>query len=159
MFIYACTTGFLRLYVSSTSLVDFLISKGLSRGDKLKNGLVIPEWILKNPAYKKACVRGLVGTDGCIFIHRHRIAGREYRNIGLTFTSYSRELIGQVAAIFEEFGIIPHITRRERDIYLYQAEAVARYLAVFGSSNPRIESVYTKWKRGRAVEGARLESA
>jgi len=96
-------------------------------------------------------VRGLVDTDGCVFVHVHRVSGKIYKNIGLTFTSYSSKLIFQVADIFAEFGVIPHISKRGRDIYLYQADSVARYLKIFGTSNNRIESVYRKWRDARVV--------
>lgn len=136
----------LVISLASTSVVDFLVKQGLSRGDKLKNGLRIPKWIFRRSAYQAACVRGLIDTDGCIFIHNHKVRGRVYKNIGLTFTSLSPELIFQVAGILEKFAIIPHITKRGRDIYLYRADAVAEYLKAFGTSNERIESVYKKWK-------------
>ena len=136
----------LVISLASISIVDFLVEQGLSRGNKLKNGLRIPRWILKKPLYRKTCVRGLVDTDGCLFIHTHKIRGKVYKNIGLCFTSYSPELIYQVMDIFEEFKIMPHISKRGQDIYLYRADAVARYLKVFGTSNDRIESVYKKWK-------------
>ena len=139
------TTNALVISFASTSLVDFLVSKGLSRGNKLKNGLSIPEWILERRIYKKLCVRGLLDTDGCLFVHTHKVKGRLYKNIGLTFSSSSPELIFQVAAILEEFGIMPHISKRGKDIYVYQAESVLRYLRVFGTSNTRIRSVYDKW--------------
>jgi hypothetical protein len=134
-----------RLLVSSVTIVDFLTRHGLVRGDKLKAGLVIPGWILLKPEFRVACVRGLVDTDGCLYIHKHRVAGKEYRNLGLCFCSYSPELIGQVMRIFEEFGIIPHSSNQGRSIYLYKASAVARYLEVFGSSNERIRSVYREF--------------
>lgn len=136
----------LVISLASTSVVDFLVEQGLSRGNKLKNGLRIPGWILKKPLYRKACVRGLVDTDGCLFIHKHVVSGKIYKNIGLCFTSYSPELIYQVMNIFEEFKIMSHISKRGQDICLYRADAVARYLKVFGTSNDRIASVYKKWK-------------
>lgn len=148
----------LVLCLSSITLVDFLVRHGLCRGDKLKQGLRIPEWILHNRDYKMACIRGLVDTDGGLYIHKHTILKKKYENIGFCFTSHSRSLILQAASIFEEFEIMPHISKRGTDIYLYKAEAVAKYLGMFGTSNPRISSVYTNWKRGRVVEGARLES-
>lgn len=138
----------LVLRLSSTTIVDFLVTLGLPRGNKLKHGLKIPPWILKKRAYKKACVRGLMDTDGCLFIHIHNVKGKTYRNLGLSFRNHSRELIFQVAEIFEEFGIIPHITERERDVCLYRADDVTKYLAIFGSSNKRITSVYKKWRGG-----------
>lgn len=136
----------LVISLASTSIVDFLVERGLARGDKLKSGLRIPKWILKKKEYQKACVRGLIDTDGCVFVHTHKVRGRVYKNIGLTFTSNSPELIFQTASILEKFDIIPHITKRGKDIYLYQADTVAKYLKIFGTSNERIESVYKKWK-------------
>lgn len=137
--------------LASTSAVDFLVGNGLPRGNKLKNGLKIPDWIMEKSSYRKACVRGLVDTDGCIGVHNHKINGRIYRNIYLTFTSFSPEMIFQTADILAEFGILPHITKRGRDIYLYQADSVLKYLKIFGTSNKRIESVYKKWRDARAV--------
>lgn len=137
--------------LASTSVVDFLVLNGLPRGNKLKNGLRIPGWILKKSAYQKTCVRGLIDTDGCIFVHKHNVRGKTYKNIGLTFTSYDPGLIFQVADILEKFGVMPHISKRGKDVYLYRAESVRDYLAVFGASNDRIRSVYNKWRGARAV--------
>jgi len=131
--------------VASTTLVDFLVTHGLPRGNKLKNGVRIPDWILQKRSYRIACVRGLMDTDGCLFVHSHRVRGKPYKNIGLCFTSYSPEMLGQVVGVFEEFGVIPHIGSQGRDIYLYRADAVAKYLEVFGTSNTRISSLYKKW--------------
>lgn len=145
------TRNALVVSLASTSIVDFLVTNGLVRGNKLKTGLRIPKWILEKPLYKKACIRGLIDTDGCMFVHVHRVLGRVYKNIGLSFASYSPELIFQVADILAESEIIPHISKRGRDIYLYQVDAVIKYLQVFGTSNERIESVYKKWRDARVV--------
>ncbi|MBI2030491.1 hypothetical protein HYT05_02615 [Candidatus Kaiserbacteria bacterium] len=85
-------------------------------------------------------------TDGGLYIHKHTISQKVYRNIGLCFTSYSPKLIGQVATIFEEFGIMPHISGTGRNIYLYSERDVSKYLDIFGTSNRRILSVYEKWR-------------
>lgn len=144
-------TSALLISLASTSVVDFLTSNGLPRGNKLKHGLSIPNWIMNKPSYKRACVRGLIDTDGCIFVHTHRVNGKIYKNIGLTFTSYSQELILQVAAILDEFEVMPHISKRGTEIYLYQADAVLKYLKIFGTSNERIRTVYKKWRDARVV--------
>lgn len=138
----------LVISLASIAVVDFLVSRGLPRGNKLRAGAHIPAWITAKPSLLKACVRGLVDTDGCIFVHRHKVAGKEYKNIGLCFTSYSPQLLRQVGDAFEQFGIMPHISAKGRDIYLYQESAVAHYLRVFRTSNPRIGSVYKKWRDG-----------
>lgn len=134
-----------KILISSITLVDFLVEKGLMRGDKLKQGLCIPNWILSKKDYRIACVRGLIDTDGCLYIHKHTVSGKPYKNIGLCFCSHSPALIAQVSAIFEEFGIIPHSSNRGRSIYLYKASVVARYLEIFGTSNDRISSVYQEF--------------
>lgn len=139
-------TAVIRL--SNTNVVEYILKLGLHRGNKLKQGLSIPAWIMKKRSYKLACLRGLVDTDGCIYVHKHTIRGKEYKNIGLSFTSYSPELVGQVAEILAELKIMPHITSRQRDVYLYRADAVAKYLELVGTSNPRISSVYNSWKGG-----------
>jgi len=146
-FIYK-TKDALRILANGVSLVDFLVSEGLPRGNKLRAGLTIPTWILRNKKYSYACVRGLIDTDGCMFIHTHTVAGKVYRNIGLTFSSRSPDLIFQAAAIIEKSGIMPHVSLRGTDIYVYRKEAVERYLKIFGSSNDRIKSVYKKWRGG-----------
>lgn len=137
-----------RVLISSVTVVDFLVRLGLPRGDKLRAGLSIPGWILENRSYRIACIRGLVDTDGCLFIHKHTVAGKEYKNIGFCFCSHSPKLISEFRAIFEEFGIIPHSSNQGRSIYLYKASAVARYIDIFGTSNERIASVYRNWRRG-----------
>lgn len=136
----------LVISLASTTVVDFLVANGLPRGNKLKGGLKIPLWILSKKSYRTACVRGLIDTDGCLFIHKHEMSGKIYKNIGLCFTSYSIELIMQVASIFEESGIPAHISGKGRNIYLYRAESVAKYMKIFGTSNERISSMYRKWK-------------
>ena len=67
------------LRISSTTVIDFLVERGLCRGDKLAQGLRIPLWILNESVYRQACVRGLMDTDGCLYIHRHSVAGKQYR--------------------------------------------------------------------------------
>ncbi len=96
-------------------------------------------------------------TDGCLYTHTHTVLGKRYVNIALCFCSASPMLIGQVAEIFEEFGIEPHIDISGRNVYLYSAKSVARYLETFGTSNERIRSKYEKWRDARAVEWATLE--
>lgn len=136
----------LVISLASTTVVNFLVDNGLIRGNKIKGGLKIPLWILSKKSYRIACVRGLVDTDGCLFIHKHSVGGKKYNNIGLCFTSYSKDLINQVAEIFEENKIIPHISNKGRNIYLYKEEAIARYLKIFGTSNNRISKVFNNWR-------------
>ncbi len=140
----------LVLVYSSMNLLDFLFSKGIVRGNKIRQEFDIPRWIKTNPMYKIAFVRGLVDTDGCLYIHQHKVNGKLYKNLGLCYTSYSPPLLTSVATIFNEFGIKSHVTNRGRSIYLYSYRSVLKYLDTFGSSNSRILKKYDQW-RGRLV--------
>ncbi len=66
------TKNTLIVSLTSTTIVEYLIRNGLCRGNKLKAGLKIPTWILNKKSYQKACVKGLIDTDGCLFIHVHK---------------------------------------------------------------------------------------
>lgn len=141
----------LVISLASTSVVDFLVSQGLPRGNKIKNGLKIPNWIFSKDSYQKSCLRGMLDTDGCIFIHKHRVCGKIYKNISLSFTSYSQELISYVMSTLERFGIIAYITGRGTDVNIYQMDAITKYLKIIGTSNDRLISVYKKWRDARVV--------
>lgn len=136
---------------TSTTLVDFLVSKGAARGNKILQQINIPLWIKSHTEYKKAFVRGLVDTDGCLFIHKHYINNVIYNNLGFCFTSFSENLIHSVATILLEFGIKPHITPDNQNIYLYSAKTIQKYLHIFGSSNERLNHKYAIWRDARAV--------
>lgn len=135
----------LVLVCSSINLVNFLVSKGSVRGNKVIQQIDIPNWINNNLEYQKFFVRGLVDTDGCLFIHNHIVRHKLYRNIGFCFTNSSKKLIISVAKILERLGIDPHITDKGRRIYLYSFKNVIAYLNIFGSSNPRILKKYLEW--------------
>ena len=140
----------LRIVCSSISLVDFLIKKGCVKGNKVKQQLDAPLWIKKVPSYNKAFVRGLVDTDGCLYIHKHYTKGKLYKNIGFCFTSVSLPLLKSVGDILKENNINPHY-RDDKRIFLYGEKPIKRYLQIFGSSNSRIINKYKKWRSAGAV--------
>ncbi|MDO8509624.1 MAG: LAGLIDADG family homing endonuclease [bacterium] len=144
----------LRIICSSSNLVDFLVGKGAVRGDKIKHRLTIPEWINGNIEYEKAFVRGLVDTDGCLYIHRHKVGGKLQYNIGFCFTSLAEGIIKAVEKILKSINIQPHIADKGRRIYLYSHKSVKKYLELIGTSNDRIMSIYLKWLKHKTGEVA-----
>lgn len=144
-------TKTLVISLASTSVVDFLVSQGLPRGNKIKNGLKIPGWIIEKKSYQLACLRGLVDTDGCLYIHKHKVGGKLYKNIGFSFSSHSSELVSFMMSTLEKFGIIAYITGRGTEVCIYQKDCIAKYLKIFGTSNDRIRSVYKRWRDARVV--------
>ncbi|MFA4871813.1 MAG: LAGLIDADG family homing endonuclease [Patescibacteria group bacterium] len=135
----------LVLVCSSCNLVDFLISNGSVIGDKVRQQIDVPGWINSNSEYQKLFVRGLVDTDGCLYIHNHTTKNVLCHNIGFCFTNSSKKLITSVAQILKKFEINPHVTDKGRRIYLYSLEDVTSYLNIFGSSNQRIFNKYLEW--------------
>lgn len=138
----------LVISLASTTIVDFLVNQGLPRGNKLRHGLEIPKWILAKKSYRVACVRGLFDTDGCMFIHKHTVQGKRYRNIGISFSNRSHRLLEQVARILEEGKINPHISGRRYEVSVYRERSVGKYLKDFRTSNERISSVFEEWRDG-----------
>ena len=81
-----------NIIVSSVNLVKWLSGMGMPIGNKLVKGISVPNWIKGNDLYEKSFIRGLFDTDGCVYIDKHTIKGKVYRNMGWNFTSYSVEL-------------------------------------------------------------------
>jgi intein/homing endonuclease len=137
----------LVLVCSSMNLIDYLVSKGAVRGNKIRQEIDTPNWIKGNPEFESAFVRGLVDTDGCLYIHQHSIKGVVYKNIGFCFTNFSKKLIISVSHILQKFDIKPYVTANGTRIYLYSQKSVLKYLSIFGSSNSRINNKYASWTK------------
>ena len=146
------------LTMTGTNLVELLLAKGLCRGNKIKQQVDIPEWIRVRGDLARACVRGLVDTDGSIYYHSHFVRGRHYRNVGLSFTSYSLPLLRSVHEIL--CGIrLPAKCDGRRHVSLHSRAGIERYLKEVGTSNPKHARRFADWARrgDRAAEGAALE--
>lgn len=141
----------LILVCSSVTLVDFLVAKGAIRGNKILGGLDAPFWVKNNPDYEKAFVRGLVDTDGCLYIHKHTVKGEFRKDIGFCFTNNAGNIIRAAVKILNNIGLNPHISRKQNRVYLYGKEQINKYLKIIGSSNDRISNKYIKWRGARAV--------
>ncbi len=148
----------LVIVCSSMNLLDFLIEKGAVKGNKIRQKFDIPKWISGNSSYEKAFVRGVVDTDGCLYTHKHKVAGKVYTNIGFCFASSSPPLLKSVGNILRLVGIEPHIKYEKNSIYLYSSKAVLKYLQIFGSSNPRVLNKYINWRGAGVDDQADLES-
>lgn len=123
----------IMLRVSSAELIRFLVLNGQKIGDKIKNGSTIPDWIINNRDYAKACLRGLIDTDG-------NIARKNYHArtlaMQITFTSHSIILLKQVRDILNNNGFTPSkITRSQ--IHLTRKADVRKYIKEIGFNNPK----------------------
>lgn len=125
----------LTIVLSSKMACSHLVALGMPQGNKLKMGLYPPTWIINNPAYAAAFVRGLIDTDGCVYEDRHIIKGKTYTSTCIAFTSASSELLDYL----QEFLISRAIsaTRWGRHVRIRRKKDVAKYAQEIGFSNPK----------------------
>lgn len=126
----------LVILVCSVALVDFLVSKGIVLGDKIRAGLDIPTWILQKRNYSWACVRGICDTDGCIYNECHRIGEKRYCYPRLSIVSASPNLRLSLFKVLSDIGFQPKI-RNSRSVQLEKTSFICQYFKVIGTSNPK----------------------
>lgn len=129
--------------ISRTQLVKFCQSIGLVVGNKVRQQINIPGWIMENSVFKKACMRGLMDTDGCIFNEYHTIKGKRYCYPRLSFASMSSPLRESVFRILKELDFSPKM-RNNRSVQLEYKNEIVRYFEVVKSYNPKH---LKRWKR------------
>lgn len=120
--------------LSGIAVVEFLIKVGLGRGNKVKRQVRVPNWVTKNLEYSKETLKGLVDTDGGIFYHKHKNNnGKDYYNVGLTFTNRSKPLLDFVWKTLTKLGF--HAKLAGDGVYLYRIGEVLKYEQVVKFSN------------------------
>jgi intein/homing endonuclease len=108
---------------------------GLPSGNKKENDVGIPKWIFKSEEYLKACIRGLIDTDGSIC----PITGRSYpyiwftcgiNNLRKTFRQAMEKLGFQLSKWNIREGRTP-------DTYIGNKEQIDKYLRTISFKNKR----------------------
>lgn len=122
--------------ISSKSVCRFLVSQGIPQGNKITLGLHIPSWIQKKDLYRRAFVRGLFDTDGCVYLDTHRIGRKVYKNLGMAFANQSLPLLSFFKETLEFFGLHP-TQKTEFRVFLRRKEDIQRYFNLVGSSNEK----------------------
>lgn len=126
-----------RIVVSRTELVVFCKERlGLKVGNKLKQGLDIPEWVLSRDSFKIGCLRGLIDTDGCIFNECHSVKSKKYCYPRLSFVSASPSLCRSVFTIFSDLNLHPTY-RGKRKVQIEDYQKILDYFSLVGTNNPK----------------------
>lgn len=126
----------IRTVISSVKFVRFLLDYQLLAGDKVRNQIIVPDWILKKPVYIKACMRGLLDTDGCFYVDKHRYKEKVYLNAALNFSNHSLPILDFFKMNLERFGFHP-TQKTKYAVFLRQEQDIIRYFQEIGSSNPK----------------------
>lgn len=88
-----------QLRISNRFLVEFLTSKDLKLGNKIKNQVGVPLWIKNNININAPCLKGLTDTDGSIFpVIREN-------SIKINFKNNSEPLVRDYKLMCENLGI------------------------------------------------------
>lgn len=136
------------IVIHRTLLTDFCVSIGLRKGNKLAQGLVIPQWIRCNKTYTKACIRGLFDTDGSLFMHTYDSKKRTYSYPKLSFSSASPVLVQEVCTILRDLQVNARITRNRKEVRIENISDVEKYFSVVGSSNPKFQNKLEECQSG-----------
>jgi len=123
------------IVVSSSNLVDFLLKKGLFVGNKVKNQVGIPIWIHRNLLYQKACLRGLMDTDGSLYCHKYVAGGKEYKYFKLCFTNCSKPILNFVFKILKDLDYKVYLGGNH--VSIYSKDGVRRYFTEIGTHNQK----------------------
>lgn len=128
------TDKVLKVSVSGVNLIEYLSLKGLRVGNKVHLQVGVPNWIWVKVEYIKACIRGLVDTDGCFTLHKYRVNGKEYCYPKICFSNRSESLLEFVYQRLKRFGFNPKRTYKY-SVWLHNQNEVRRYLKEIGTNN------------------------
>ncbi len=134
------------IVVQRKNLVNFCQQIGLVQGSKIKNQIDIPEWIKENKIFLKACIRGLVDTDGCFYINSYNVNNKRYSYFKIAFTNSSFPLIKSVFTTFGSLGFHSRISKNKKDVRIDKEKYVNEYIKEIGSSNKKNLDKIEQWK-------------
>ncbi|OGG11727.1 hypothetical protein A2Z00_01320 [Candidatus Gottesmanbacteria bacterium RBG_13_45_10] len=132
------------LVISGKNLVDFLISMGLVKGDKIKQKIHIPSWINNRNEWKLSVLRGLFDTDGSVYLDKHYKKNIVYKSICVAYTSYSAPLQSNIYDLLVEFGFFPTISTINR-IMLRKKEEVMKFFELVKPGNGKHVGRYRQY--------------
>lgn len=121
--------------INSSDLRDFLIKLGLKPGNKVRNQISVPKWIIGKRQYRIACLRGLMDTDGSLYMHRHIVENKGYIYPRINFSSCSKPLLKFVFDTLNELNC--KARNSYQNVLVDSLPAVRRYFEVAGTSNPK----------------------
>ena len=124
------------LIIHSKTLVKFFYLIGLNSGNKIKNQTTIPKWIWEKESYLKACVRGLIDTDGSIYEllpHWPGLFQLTFENKNITLLKDTRKAFLKLG--FQVSRLCGSKKRGSTKFYITRKDQIKKYLKEIGFSN------------------------
>lgn len=130
----------ITLYYNGVNLVHYLKAIGLRVGNKVKQQVGVPTWIKSSKVYSAACVRGLMDTDGGVFLHRYKVNNKLYCYKKISFSNRSIPLLTFMANTLQSLAFTPKMITNipNKKVWLYNTNEVQKYLEIIGTHNPRL---------------------
>ena len=123
--------------------------KKFDEWNEVKKQVDIPEWIKENEIFLKACIRGLIDTDGCFYTNSYYVNGKKYSYFKIAFTNASAPLISSVFTALVKFGFKARISKNNKDVRIEGTQYVNKYVDEIGSHNNKHLEKIEKWKNIR----------
>ncbi len=136
----------------SKDVVHTLKHFGLIPGNKTKNNCGIPSWIFSNNKFLKACVKGLIDTDGSVYPKT-----KKHKTPTIYFTSAIPELRQDFKKALQNLNYkcskwVKKSGKAAQDCTIGDRAEVLRYYREIGFSNPKHEKRFKKfWKLALVV--------
>lgn len=122
-----------------------IVSKFVKEMGIVSNSKYVPKWILENPDYQKACIRGLFDTEGSISFKRYKSRKGIRLHKQLNFRNYNIELMRFVRDGLLDLGLKPTMTLK-KSLYLSNNKSISIFVDQIGFSNPKllIKALYSE---------------
>lgn len=121
------------LDISSKELVNFFDFMGIKAGNKIVNQSTIPKWIFKDKKFLRACIRGLIDTDGSIF----KMSNKDPKLLRISFTNHNLSLLKDSRKAFIQLGFSPSKLINYERFYLSRQSDIEKYLREVRFSNQK----------------------
>lgn len=132
--------------ISSRSVCEFLKTQGLPFGNKVKDGVSIPQWIRNNQRYRFMCARGLFDTDGSVYEDKHVIKGKTYQSVALAFTNRNEDILSFFKDTLLELNLHP-TQKTKYTVFLRRMRDIDIFFLKIGTSNLKHLKRYNTFKK------------
>ncbi len=120
-------------------LVEFLESRGLIPGNKIRSQVTIPKWIKENKSFLRVCLRGLYDTDGSVYKLTNQ------NSFQFSFRNYNTTLLKDVREALISLGINPSQISKGNEITITKKSELRKFLNGIGFSNSKHLNKVKMW--------------
>lgn len=117
--------------INSRKFVEELGRIGFRKGNKIRNEARMPDWVFSKDEYLRACIRGLVDTDGSVY----RLSNQDPHLGRISFKNFNPLLMEDFQKAMKKLGFHPSKVVH-RNVFLTRKADLVKYYKEIGSNNP-----------------------